>query len=232
MEITHTLLTDAYDVNTDIEEILGPVDAMKVKSCMTLFDVVSPHDIFEDTLSSFYNGERDQRTLKMIAKDKEYFESNPFEKYGIKVNPRAFFEDNVVESDDMSLDKRAATLIEMYTKGENLNDLVCWYLVNKRDIFSNYRTEGIISSWGSLCRNIINDCFDEAVKDNDELSQQKLKDCYKANKLDDIYHYTNPQDVADILMKEIDFLRTTKPFDDYISDLIYNTSLIKKPWQH
>ena len=33
-------------------------------------------------------------------------------------------------------------------------------------------------------------------------------------------------------MKEIDFLRTTKPFDDYISDLIYNTSLIKKPWQH
>ena len=139
---------------------------------------------------------------------------------------------NVVESDDMSLDKRAATLIEMYTKGENLNDLVCWYLVNKRDIFSNYRTEGIISSWGSLCRNIINDCFDEAVKDNDELSQQKLKDCYKANKLDDIYHYTNPQDVADILMKEIDFLRTTKPFDDYISDLINDDSLIKKPWQH
>ena len=88
MEITHTLLTDAYDVNTDIEEILGPVDAMKVKSCMTLFDVVSPHDIFEDTLSSFYNGEHDQRTLKMIAKDKEYFESNPFEKYGIKINPR------------------------------------------------------------------------------------------------------------------------------------------------
>ena len=168
----------------------------------------------------------------MIEKDKEYFESNPFQKYGIKTNPRAFFENNVVESDEMTLDRRAATLIEMYTKGENLNDLVCWYLVNKRDIFSNYRTEGIISSWGSLCRNIINDCFDEAVKDNDELSQQKLKDCYKANKLDDIYHYTNPQDVADILMKEIDFLRTTKPFDDYISDLINDDSLIKKPWQH
>ena len=199
---------------------------------MTLFDVVSPNDIFDETLYAFYNGERDQRTLKMIAKDKEYYESNPFEKYGIKINPRAFFENNVVESDEMTLDRRAATLIEMYTKGENLNDLVCWYLVNKRDIFSNYRTEGIISSWGSLCRNIINDCFDEAVKDNDELSQQKLKDCYKANKLDDIYHYTNPQDVADILMKEIDFLRTTKPFDDYISDLINDDSLIKKPWQH
>lgn len=232
MEITHTLLTDAYDVNTDIEEILGPVDAMKVKSCMTLFDVVSPHDIFEDTLSSFYNGERDQRTLKMIAKDKEYFESNPFEKYGIKINPRTFFESNVAESDEMTLDRRAATLIEMYTKGENLNDLVCWYLVNKRDIFSNYRTEGIISSWGSLCRNIINDCFDEAVKNNDEPSQQKLKDCYKANKLDDIYHYTNPQDVADILMKEIDFLNYNTPFDDHIRYLINNYSLIKKPWQH
>ena len=232
MEITHTLLTDAYDVNTDIEEILGPVDAMKVKSCMTLFDVVNPHDIFEDTLSSFYNGERDQRTLKMIAKDKEYFESNPFEKYGIKVNPRAFFEDNVVESDDMSLDKRAATLIEMYTKGENLNDLVCWYLVSKSDIFSNYRTDGIVTAWGGMCKRLLEDVFDSAVKDDDEQSQKLLQDFYNENDFDDIYDHDNPQNVADIFMKEVDFLNSNTPFDDYIRNLINDDSLIKKPWQH
>lgn len=232
MEITHTLLTDAYDVNTDIEEILGPVDAMKVKSCMTLFDVVSPHDIFEDTLSSFYNGERDQRTLKMIAKDKEYFESNPFEKYGIKVNPRAFFEDNVVESDDMSLDKRAATLIEMYTKGENLNDLVCWYLVSKSDIFSHYRTDGIVTAWGGMSKRLLEDVFDSAVKDDDEQSQKLLQDFYNENDFDDIYDHDNPQNVADIFMKEVDFLNYNTPFDDNIRDLINDDSLIKKPWQH
>ena len=71
-----------------------------------------------------------------------------------------------------------------------------------------------------------------SVKVNDEPSQQKLKDCYKANKLDDIYHYTNPQDVADILMKEVDFLNYNTPFDDYIRNLINDDSLIKKPWQH
>lgn len=231
-EITHTLLTDAYDVNTDIEEILGPVDAMKVKSCMTLFDVVSPHDIFDETLYAFYNGERDQKTLKMVEKDKEYFESNPFEKFGIKVNPRAFFEDNVVESDDMSLDKRAATLIEMYTKGENLNDLICWYLVNKSDIFNKYRTDGIITAWGTMCKNILEDVFDSAVKDNDEPSQKLLQDFYKENNLYDIYDYVYPQDVADIFMKEVDFLNYNIPFDDHIRYLINNDSLIKKPWQH
>ena len=66
-EITHALLVDAYDITHDIEEILGPVDAMKVKSCMTLFDVVSPNEIFDDTLNCFYNRERDEKTLKMIV---------------------------------------------------------------------------------------------------------------------------------------------------------------------
>ena len=214
MEITHTLLTDAYDVNTDIEEILGPVDAMKVKSCMTLFDVVSPHDIFEDTLSSFYNGERDQRTLKMIAKDKEYFDSCPFQKYGIKTNPRAFFENNVVESDNMSLDNRAATLIEMYKKGENL------------------RTDGIVTAWGGMSKRLLEDVFDSAVKDDDEQSQKLLQDFYNENDFDDIYDHDNPQDVADIFMKEVDFLNYNTPFDDYIRDLINDDSLIKKPWQY
>ena len=45
-------------------EIFGHTDAMKVKSCMTLFDIVSPHDIFERVLEKYYDGQRCKLTLK------------------------------------------------------------------------------------------------------------------------------------------------------------------------
>ena len=49
-----------------IESILWGVDSMKLKSSMTLFDAVSPGDIFADVLEIFYAGERDTRTLSML----------------------------------------------------------------------------------------------------------------------------------------------------------------------
>jgi len=60
MEISEALLT-----NTDksAEWILGDIDAQKVKSCMTLFDSISPNDIFSEVLDSFYNGERDKNSI-------------------------------------------------------------------------------------------------------------------------------------------------------------------------
>ncbi len=62
-EITAALLE-----HTDkrAEDILGYVDAMKVKSSMTLFDIVCPNDIFDQVLQQFYGGERCGRTLRMI----------------------------------------------------------------------------------------------------------------------------------------------------------------------
>ena len=45
------------------EDILGGVDALKVRSCMTLFDAVSPDDIFQEVLDAFYNGSPDEYTL-------------------------------------------------------------------------------------------------------------------------------------------------------------------------
>ena len=44
-------------------EILGGIDSIKVKSCMTLFDIISPHDIFEKVLDKYYNGQRCELTL-------------------------------------------------------------------------------------------------------------------------------------------------------------------------
>lgn len=40
------------------EEIFGELDAMKVRSSMTLFDAVCPNDIFAEVLDKFYDGER------------------------------------------------------------------------------------------------------------------------------------------------------------------------------
>lgn len=59
-EITAALLTHSDKSATDI---LGPIDAVKVRSCMTLFDCISPSDIFAEVLSSFYNGIRCPRSI-------------------------------------------------------------------------------------------------------------------------------------------------------------------------
>jgi uncharacterized protein (DUF1810 family) len=50
------------------EGILGPVDALKFKSSMTLFAEVSGDaDPFAQALDSFFDGERDEATLELLA---------------------------------------------------------------------------------------------------------------------------------------------------------------------
>lgn len=51
----------------DAVDILGPIDAKKVRSCMTLFDMVSPEDIFAQVLDTFYGGRRCRRTMEMMV---------------------------------------------------------------------------------------------------------------------------------------------------------------------
>ncbi len=65
-EITEALLCHNGD---SPEHIFGSLDAMKVKSCMTLFDIVSPNDIFKDVLDTFYGGERCKVTLSRVKKE-------------------------------------------------------------------------------------------------------------------------------------------------------------------
>ena len=47
-------------------QILGGIDAQKVQSCMTLFDAISPGDVFEQVLDTFYAGWRCELTLEML----------------------------------------------------------------------------------------------------------------------------------------------------------------------
>ncbi len=48
------------------EDIFGGLDAMKVRSSMTLFDYVRPGEIYAEVLGAFYDGERCQKTLSML----------------------------------------------------------------------------------------------------------------------------------------------------------------------
>jgi uncharacterized protein (DUF1810 family) len=48
------------------EQILGSIDALKLRSSLTLFDTIERHDLFERALSSFYGGKSDERTLALL----------------------------------------------------------------------------------------------------------------------------------------------------------------------
>ena len=62
-EITESLLMHK---GKDIESIMGDIDALKLKSSMTLFDAVQPGSVFSEVLDEFYGGERCRRTLEKI----------------------------------------------------------------------------------------------------------------------------------------------------------------------
>jgi uncharacterized protein (DUF1810 family) len=49
-------------------EVFGSPDDMKLKSCCTLFATVSgPNSVFEQLLAKYYAGERDAKTLELLA---------------------------------------------------------------------------------------------------------------------------------------------------------------------
>lgn len=52
----------------DLTYVLGDIDTLKVKSCMTLFELVSDNSVFSEVLEKYYNGERDERTLQLVKK--------------------------------------------------------------------------------------------------------------------------------------------------------------------
>ncbi len=63
-EITEVLLTHK---GKDVYYIMGGIDAMKLRSSMTLFALVSEENsVFHQVLDCFYNGEMDEYTIKLI----------------------------------------------------------------------------------------------------------------------------------------------------------------------
>ena len=51
------------------DDILGPVDALKFRSCMTLFELACGDEdaqVLSEALEQFYDGERDSLTLAKL----------------------------------------------------------------------------------------------------------------------------------------------------------------------
>lgn len=64
-EICNVLLE--LDCN-DAYKIFGSPDDMKLKSSMTLFEIAAPENkIFSKVLDKYFNGERDQKAIKIIS---------------------------------------------------------------------------------------------------------------------------------------------------------------------
>lgn len=64
-EITEVVL-EHRDI--DVEGLMnGEIDAIKLRSSMTLFDLVSPNDIFAQVLDAFFDGNRCEHTLEICG---------------------------------------------------------------------------------------------------------------------------------------------------------------------
>ena len=64
-EITSAFLDS---VGKNAQDVFGYLDAMKVRSCMTLFNEVSDDDLFRKVLDGYYSGLADEKTLAIIEK--------------------------------------------------------------------------------------------------------------------------------------------------------------------
>ena len=51
-------------------QILGPVDAMKLRSSLTLFDAVEPGSAFDRALLNFFGGQRDEQSLALLHRQR------------------------------------------------------------------------------------------------------------------------------------------------------------------
>lgn len=65
LEISKVLLKHK---GKDISSIMGDIDAVKLQSSMTLFDFISPNDIFRQVLKTFYHSCLDKHTLQRLHK--------------------------------------------------------------------------------------------------------------------------------------------------------------------
>jgi len=105
-EISKALLE--LDMN-DPAEVFGSPDDLKLRSCMTLFDAVEPESVFDKVLLKFFDGGRDERTLKILAD---------------QINPiNCHIVESIKATNDKSVNKRTLPLL-----GAICGDIIgSWY---------------------------------------------------------------------------------------------------------
>lgn len=51
---------------SDASSVFGGIDSHKLRSSMTIFDLVSPNDVFAFVLDKYFDGRRDRRSIELI----------------------------------------------------------------------------------------------------------------------------------------------------------------------
>lgn len=156
-EITREVLKHQID---GIEYIMGgsDIDVIKFRSSMTLFDVVCPGECFNKALDTFFDGERDEKTLAIIQSERDYlYSDSAFLRYHIQYMDKGFFETGSYESHEIPNGKSLPTLVDLFLKGERIKDMLHHYLYH-RD-FSAYRVSGVESTLETNCRSLLIDLY-------------------------------------------------------------------------
>ena len=192
-EIVNTL-----PIHGDAEEIFGKIDAMKLRSCLTLFDLVSPDEIFADFLENYFKKERCQKTLKIVSSELSYYKNeDAFSRNGIKEVPRAFLE-GIDGSEHLTYNNCIGTLLDLFGRGETLRMLVSRHLWNKSD-FSVYRVSNIKHRILSYMRSIFQEIADNAKDDG---LFNEMNDIYSRYEMAEDNQLFEIADAIDVFWKE------------------------------
>lgn len=216
-EITRALLAHVGDEY--ITDMMSRIDAIKVCSSMTLFDIIRPGDVFERVINEFFEGKRCELTLDTVKAEQElYYGENAFEKNGVTTEPRAFMESHVSEGDRLFFESKLATVVDLVIRGNSMSDIVANYFFRKD--FSSYRTSGVENTVNyyshSLIFHIIEQTDDISVK----AALIKMWRGYKDTK--------TVWEAADNFNKVINELMKNNEFAKKIKDFVKKHSLAKE----
>lgn len=80
-EISKALL---YLPTNNPYEVFGSPDDIKLRSCMTLFDAVEPHSVFNQVLMKYFDGNKDSQTLRILSDQKNPKNENIVKRFKIE----------------------------------------------------------------------------------------------------------------------------------------------------
>lgn len=118
----------------DPADVLGSLDAMKLRSSMTLFDLVYPGNIlYRRVLDELFAGERCPLTIELTTAELENYRNPPalHQVTGTPYNEKGFFEMSSWQAAGFSMLMRTSFLFDCVCKGYPMKRMVeryLWYM--------------------------------------------------------------------------------------------------------
>lgn len=218
-------IMNALTTDKSANEIFGRLNAMKLRSCLTLFDIVSPDEIFAEFLDYYFNKERCKKTLRIVLPELiGYREECAFSRNGVIDPPRAFFESGTHESMNIEVGQKIGTLLDLSRRGYTMRTLLSSYLWHKD--FSYYRLSGIKNTLIDYMRIFFIEISENA---NDKEFFNKMNDIYCKYQFADTEQVFMIADALDeFLLKYGNDSHVTPIIDAYLEDSLCKETLPDK----